>query len=249
MAPSDLASLIGIVLQVTDSARRIRSLTVSSMARSRSRPTASGLAKSNRKRSGSTLLPACWACFPRWVCSAWCRTWVAECARRIASRRVASTWAWTVSPRETVPSTTWPTCKVKSLSFFVSVTRKRNFSPDLAQVTDLAATLAVERSAVEDEDDERIALVRSGGRLGQLPLLEDPDDLALGLGGGVAEELVAMMIRGFERIQRAGGEDVRGPFMGRETSPCASIALSNPVRSIRRLYSVARLSVMSTQIP
>ena len=91
IAPSALASAIGIVVQVTGSPWRTRALTVSSIARSRSRPTASGLAKSNRSRSGSTLLPACWACLPRCVCSAWCRTCVAECARRIASRRASST--------------------------------------------------------------------------------------------------------------------------------------------------------------
>ena len=76
---------MGITVQLTgEPVRGRRLLTVSSISSSRSRPTASGLAKSNRRRSGSTLLPACWACLPRCVCRAWCSTWVAEWARRIA---------------------------------------------------------------------------------------------------------------------------------------------------------------------
>ena len=203
-------------------------MTVSSIARSRSRPTASGLAKSNRSRSGSTLLPACWACLPRCVCRAWCRTCVAEWARRIASRRSASTSAVTWALTLTVPSVTWPMWSVKSLSFFVSLDLEDEpLAPDHAGVADLAARLAVERRPVEDQDDRRAgasadAVADSARRFCSTM----PMTLRVGLGRLVAEELVAVVIRLLERVERAGRED--GGGLGRAPRDLASLVLRPP---------------------
>ncbi len=68
----------------------------------------------------------------------------------------------------TVPSATWPMCRMKSFSFLVSWTSKREpLAADRAGVADLAAGLAVERRAIEDEDQRRSAVglgpTRPGG--------------------------------------------------------------------------------------
>jgi hypothetical protein len=63
---------------------------------------------------------------------------------------------------------------------------------------------------------------------------DDADDLPFGLAGLVAEELAALVICLFERINRPGGEDVEGFVTGRRSLPDGAVlvTIDDGVRSV-----------------
>ena len=94
--------------------------------------------------------------------------------------------------------------------FFLGVVNpeQESVAADDSDITYLPAGLAVKRGPIEDNDQRRSAI--GLGPFGETVLFEDADDSRLLVGRRVADELAAVVIFSFERIEWAGGKDVRG---------------------------------------
>ena len=179
------------------------------MARRRSRPTASGLEKSKRRRSGSTLLPACWACLPRMPCRAWCSRW-SPSGRGGSLPRSASTVGTDLGV-QVHRSFHHPADVEGEIVVFLGVLAPRTKTLHLGSCRCRRPARPIRRRTVSDRGSERPAdrAVTGRRRVGEPVLLDDADH-ARRPRWPVAEKFVAVVIFLLECIERPDGKHGRG---------------------------------------